>query len=93
MKRLTNLITGHTLLIVVLGLLIVFPFGCSKKENESEEIRIGAILPLSGETATYGVALKRGMDLAIDEINARGGIGGENSQIFLKIVRVNLLKV
>ena len=76
MKRLTNLITGRTLLIVVLGLLIVFPFGCSKKKPEAKEITIGAILPLSGETATYGVALKRGMDLAIDEINARGGIEG-----------------
>ncbi len=76
MKRLTNLITGRALLIVVLGLLIVFPFGCAKEKPEAKEITIGAILPLSGETATYEVALKRGMDLAIDEINARGGIEG-----------------
>jgi len=67
-----------------LALLIVFPFGCSNKENESEEITIGAILPLSGETATYGVALKRGMELAIDEINARGGIKGRKLAVLFE---------
>jgi len=74
MKRLTNLITGQTLLIVVLGLLIAFPFGCSKKESETDEIIIGAILPLTGSGAKYGQSAKKGTDLAVEEINALGGI-------------------
>ncbi len=74
MKRLINLITGRTLLTVVLGLLIVFPLGCSKKEPEAKEIKIGAILPLTGESAFWGENIKNGIDLAVDEINQKCGI-------------------
>ena len=63
------------LFAVVLAVVFSLP-ACSKK-SESKEIKIGAILPLSGDNATYGTALKRGMDLAIDSINARGGINGK----------------
>lgn len=76
MKRFANLITGRTLLIVVLGFLIVLPFGCSKKETEAKEIKIGAILPLTGESAFWGENIKNGVDLAVDEINQKGGIIG-----------------
>lgn len=76
MKRLTNLITGRALLIVVLGVLFVFPSGCSKKRSEAKEIKIGAILPLTGSAAPYGVNAKRGIELALAEINAKGGIEG-----------------
>ena len=68
MKRLTNLITGHTLLIVVLGLLIVFPFGCSKKRANEKEIKIGAILPMTGDGAKYGEEAKNGIELALEDL-------------------------
>jgi branched-chain amino acid transport system substrate-binding protein len=45
--------------------------GC-KKENDG--IVIGGIFPLSGGVAVYGVEARRGIDLAIEEINAAGGI-------------------
>jgi len=76
MKRFTNLITARTLLIVVLGFLIVFPLGCSKKKPEAKEIRIGAISPFTGEGANYGKAARTAIDLAVDEINKKGGING-----------------
>jgi branched-chain amino acid transport system substrate-binding protein len=77
MKRLTNLITGRTLLIVILGLLIVFPFGCSKKEPQDKFINLGASFPLSGDNASYGNDARQGIELALDEINASGGIKGK----------------
>lgn len=40
------------------------------------ESRIGAILPLSGAGSIYGQMAKKGMDLAVDEINAQGGVRG-----------------
>jgi branched-chain amino acid transport system substrate-binding protein len=39
-----------------------------------QPLRLGAALPLLGETADDGLEMLRGAQLAIDEINARGGI-------------------
>jgi branched-chain amino acid transport system substrate-binding protein len=39
-----------------------------------EPIRFGAIYILSGSAATYGEFAQRGINLAVDEINASGGI-------------------
>jgi branched-chain amino acid transport system substrate-binding protein len=60
--------------LLVLAGLGISP-GCSK--TEIHEIKLGAILPLTGEAAPYGTALKKGMDLAIEQINAKGGISGK----------------
>ncbi len=48
--------------------------GCSKKDSES--IKIGGVFPLTGGVSVYGVECKNGIDLAIDEINAAGGVNG-----------------
>lgn len=40
----------------------------------SEKIVIGAPLPLSGAMATIGLSCQRGHDLAVEDINAAGGI-------------------
>ncbi len=39
-------------------------------------LKIGASGPLTGGAAVYGVAVKRGAEIAIEEINAAGGING-----------------
>jgi len=39
-----------------------------------EPVKIGAIEGLSGPIAKYGVAIKNGFDLALDEINAKGDV-------------------
>src|SRR5574344_2738996 len=49
--------------------------GCAKKESNT--ITLGGIFPLSGNVAVYGVECKKGVDLAIEEINAAGGINGK----------------
>lgn len=56
--------------------IAVMAMGCSKKA--SNEVTIGGIFPLSGDVAVYGVECKNGIDLAIEEINAAGGINGKN---------------
>ena len=38
--------------------------------------KIGGIGPITGSTAIYGQAVMRGAELAIEEINADGGING-----------------
>jgi len=39
-----------------------------------DEVKIGAVLPMSGIGATVGAQLKTGLQIGIDEINAKGGI-------------------
>lgn len=57
---------------VILALTLA---SCSKAESNS--VKIGGIFPLSGQVAVYGVECKNGVDLAIEEINAAGGINGK----------------
>jgi branched-chain amino acid transport system substrate-binding protein len=45
---------------------MVFSFGCVKKEEK--EIKIGAILPLTGDGAKYGEEAKNGIELALEEL-------------------------
>ncbi|MDP2753865.1 MAG: ABC transporter substrate-binding protein [Nitrospirota bacterium] len=59
---------------IIIVLIIVFSFGCAKKEPN--EIKIGAILPLTGTAASLGVSIKNGQQLAIEHINQKGGING-----------------
>lgn len=39
-------------------------------------LELGSIGPLTGDYAVYGVAVKNGAQIAVDEINAAGGING-----------------
>jgi len=40
------------------------------------KLKLGAIMPLTGELADYGPASKSGIELALDEINKAGGVLG-----------------
>lgn len=66
-------------IIVIVALAIIF--GITQTKKEPGEIKIGAILPLTGDNASYGIALKKGMDLAIGEINAKGAKGIDNQKL------------
>ncbi|RVU54745.1 ABC transporter substrate-binding protein [Anaerosphaera multitolerans] len=44
---------------------------------EAEVIKLGGIIPKTGAAAVYGNTTENGIKLAIDEINANGGIGGK----------------
>lgn len=61
--------------------------GCNSDDDSSssgsgnsvsgDEIKIGANLELSGAVATYGASINDGAKLAIEEINAAGGVDGK----------------
>jgi len=52
---------------------------------QASEIRLGAIYPFSGPLALLGDESFRGLDLAIDEANTAGGIGGAR----LRLIRAD----
>jgi branched-chain amino acid transport system substrate-binding protein len=51
--------------------------GCQARGAASDAVSIGAVFPLSGGVAFYGTESRDGILLAIDEINASGGLLGK----------------
>src|SRR5258705_4153983 len=49
--------------------------------RSAEPIKIGAVLPFSGGVELYGAQAKLGIDLAVKEINAGGGILGRPVEV------------
>jgi branched-chain amino acid transport system substrate-binding protein/urea transport system substrate-binding protein len=47
----------------------------------AEPIRVGAVLPFSGGVELYGQQAKLGLDLAVKDINAAGGVLGRPVQV------------
>ena len=43
---------------------------------EGRNVKIGCLAPLTGKGAEWGQAAKISMEIAVEEINAKGGIGG-----------------
>lgn len=66
--------------ILALGLAacMTVPFitGCGNKNTDSDTIVIGGIGPITGGAAVYGIAVKNGAQLAVNEINEAGGVNG-----------------
>ena len=67
-------------LILVTAMMMCFVVGCSGSESGSdvEVIKIGNILPLSGSAAPLGKIGQEARDMAVEEINAAGGIKSMN---------------
>lgn len=56
---------------------------------QSEEIRVGVLYPTSGGGAIYGAPAMVGHNLAVDEINAAGGVGGKKIVSFARDTKLN----
>ncbi len=73
---------------IVVMLMIAFVFvsmcfaGGNQEESSSESIRIGFIGPLTGDYANYGTLCKQAVQMAIEEINANGGINGVEIKLY-----------
>ena len=51
---------------------------------QAKPIKIGQIIPITGESAESGLYQKQGADIAVEKINAAGGINGRKIQIVLE---------
>ncbi len=69
-------------LSLALAAVMVFSFaacgngGAGNYTANNTEFFIGATGPLTGDTSSYGISVNEGAMLAIDEINAAGGLNG-----------------
>ncbi|MFZ6688420.1 ABC transporter substrate-binding protein [Undibacterium sp. SXout11W] len=51
---------------------------------QAAEIKLGVAEALSGPAAKYGTAIKNGFNLAVDNINAKGGINGDKITLIIE---------
>lgn len=60
-------------IIILAGLFGSLLMGCTKRPSE---VKIGSILPLTGDAARWGETSRKAIELAAKEINSVGGVNG-----------------
>lgn len=67
-------------IILVVAMAMTMLVGCGSKAASSsasaDTFKIGGIGPITGGAAVYGIGVMNGAQVAVDEINAAGGING-----------------
>ncbi|MCA8927626.1 MAG: ABC transporter substrate-binding protein [Alphaproteobacteria bacterium] len=58
-------------------------------QAQAKDIKIGVLYPTSGGGAIYGVPAMEGHNMAVDEINAAGGVGGAKLVTFARDTKLN----
>jgi len=71
---------GQFLAAVAVSLFLT---GCNKPADQSggETIKVGEYASLTGSEATFGQSSHKGTQLAVDELNANGGVLGKKIQL------------
>jgi len=69
--------------VSVLGGLALLALGIATS-NAKETISIGAVVPLSGGGITQGEDQRRGIELAVEKINADGGVLGKDFRVIIE---------
>ena len=77
MLRLDSLLRSA---ILATGLAALGAAAALAQTASGEPVTIGVSGPLTGPNAQYGAQWKKGFDLALDEINAKGGVKGRPLQ-------------
>lgn len=76
--------------VVVLAILVWVGVSMSDKSPvETGPIKIGVIMPLSGDAAAYGEPITNGLRLAEKEINESGGVDGRLVQLIYEDGKCN----
>lgn len=73
--------TGIRRLAVAMGLAIALPALAQTQGVTADTIRIGAVGPITGPAAYIGLGGRDGMQLAVNEINAAGGVNGRKLEV------------
>jgi branched-chain amino acid transport system substrate-binding protein len=69
--------------ITALGLALGFAATLIGTGPAAAQIKIGVAGPLTGGSAAFGAQLKNGVEQAVADINAQGGINGQKIQLFI----------
>jgi len=76
---------------LVTAMLLFSVVGCTQsptgeyvKVGSDDPIKIGVVLPMTGEAASWGENAFAGITLALNEVNAQGGISGQEVEVVLE---------
>lgn len=86
MERTSKAVIGIVAALVVIGGIW---YGVAREGNEGlpevkEPIKIGFATPLTGDAAAWGLPAKRGAEIALDKVNAEGGISGRKLELIFE---------
>lgn len=80
MDKKIKLLVGVIVLVVIIGVGYSV-FKQLGPASSDESVRIGALYPLTGGLVTYGEPAQKTAQMAVEEINAAGGINGRKFEI------------
>ena len=75
-----RIIRRQTFLLPCL-LLVLMANGCQPSASSSNEILIGHYASMTGSEATFGISTDNGIKMAVEELNAAGGIRGRKLKL------------
>ncbi len=78
--------TNKIVAIVAVVLVVVFAFNYNRNTEmpDKSPIKIGASISLTGVAADFGAMSQKAMFMAVDEINAKGGINGRMVELSIE---------
>ena len=74
--KFTKLLALALAMVLCLSIFVACDNGAANYAENNTEIVIGMSGPLTGGAAMYGIAVKNSAQMAVDEINAAGGLNG-----------------
>jgi branched-chain amino acid transport system substrate-binding protein len=66
-----------------LTLGLALGLGLAFADNASAQVKLGVAGPITGGSAAFGAQLKNGVEQAVEDINAAGGILGQKIQVYV----------
>ncbi len=82
-----NTLSGRKFIVLSIVLLVSAAFaGCLQGgdgdgDGDAEALKIGTILPITGDLNAYGTPGENAVKLAVSQINAAGGVNGEDVEL------------
>lgn len=74
-------VVALAIIIVIVALSRTPSSGPSGSMSGAGPLTIGAVVPLTGDGASYGIPIRRAGEIAVEEINAAGGISGRQLKV------------
>ena len=62
--------------VIALALVPLWQGGGAVAQDDAQPLKIGALLPFSGDLSDFGQPMFNGVELAVNEINEAGGVNG-----------------